>query len=180
MVTAALALIAIAFADLSAQGEPVRPAVRPVEKAAPWTLAELLDALRKVESGGLKDGGRKATGDGNKAIGPFQIHRPYWEDSKVPGKYEDCREPEYARKVVQAYWKRYAAKALIAVDVETLARIHNGGPDGARQECTLPFWSKVERELKAGREKRVQDAQPKPKKPKPAPAPPKEKGGEYC
>jgi len=170
MVTAVLALIALAFTGLPVQGEPTRPADRPAQASAPWTLDELLDALRKVESGGLKDGGRKATGDGGKAIGPFQIHKPYWEDSKVPGKHDDCRDPEYARKVVQAYWKRYAPKALEAVDVESLARVHNGGPDGAKQECTLVFWRKVERELKAAREKR-----------KPTPAPPKPgKQSEYC
>ncbi len=183
MFTASLALIALAFADVPAQGEPARPAVRPAEVSKPWTLDELLDAIRQVESGGLKDGGRKAVGDGNKAIGPFQIHRPYWEDSKVPGKYDDCREPAYARKVVLAYWKRYAPKSLEAVDVQSLARVHNGGPDGAKQECTLAFWRKVERELKAGREKREQDAAKKEKaKPAPVPAPPPKAGGksEYC
>jgi hypothetical protein len=180
MVTAALALIALAFADVPARGDPVAPAVRPPETSAPWTLDELLDAIRSVESGGLKDGGRKATGDGGKAIGPFQIHQPYWEDSKVPGKHDDCRDPEYARKVVLAYWKRYASKALESVDAQALARVHNGGPDGAKQDCTLAFWAKVERALKAGREKRAQEAAAKVKKKQPAPPPPKPKASEYC
>jgi hypothetical protein len=180
MVSAALALIALVFADVPAQGDPARPAVRSVQASAPWKLDELLDAIRMVESGGLKDGGRKATGDGGKAIGPFQIHRPYWEDSKVPGKHDDCRDPEYARKVVLAYWKRYAPKALESVDVQSLARVHNGGPDGARQECTLVFWGKVERQLKAGREQRAQEAEAKAKKARPAPPPPKDQRSEYC
>jgi hypothetical protein len=172
MFTAALAFFALVCADLPAQGEPAKPAVRP-SASAPWTLDELLDAIRQVESGGLKDGGRKATGDGGKAIGPFQIHRPYWEDSKVPGKHDDCRDPAYARKVVLAYWKRYAPKALESVDAQALARVHNGGPDGAKQECTLAFWRKVERELNAAREKRAQE--------KAKPAPPKPKGSsQYC
>lgn len=180
MVTAALALIALAFADVPVRGDPVAPPVRPVEASAPWTLDELLDAIRMVESGGLKDGGRKAVGDGGKAIGPYQIHRPYWEDSKIPGKHDDCRDPEYARKVVLAYWKRYAPKSLESVDVQSLARVHNGGPDGAKQECTLAFWAKVERQLKAGREKRAQEASAKVKKAKAPPPPPKAKATEYC
>ena len=179
MVTAALAFLTLAFADVPAQGQPVRPAVRPAETNVPWTLDELLDAIRQVESGGLKDGGRKATGDGGKAIGPYQIHKPYWEDSKVPGTHDDCRDPEYARKVVLAYWKRYAPKSLEKVDAQSLARVHNGGPDGAKQDCTLAFWAKVEHQLKAAREKRAQDAAGKDPKPKPPPAP-KKTGSEYC
>jgi hypothetical protein len=184
MLTATLALCALGFAQVPAQGDPAKPVVRPPEVSKPWTLDELLDAIRKVESGGLKDGGRKATGDGGKAIGPYQIHRAYWEDSKVPGKHDDCREPDYARKVVLAYWKRYAPKSLEAVDAQSLARVHNGGPDGAKQDCTLPFWRKVEHELKAAREKRAEDAAKKEKekeKPVPAPTPPKAGGkGEFC
>src|SRR5262245_12012362 len=111
MLTAALALFALVFAEVPAGGDPAPPAVRPAEASAPWSLDELLAAIRMVESGGLKDGGRRATGDGGKAIGPFQIHRPYWIDSKIPGKHDDCRDPEYARRVVLAYWKRYAPKA---------------------------------------------------------------------
>jgi hypothetical protein len=30
-----------------------------------------------------------------------------------------------------------------------LARIHNGGPAGATKAATIPFWRKVERELRS-------------------------------
>lgn len=179
MLTAGLALLVLAFADVPAQGHPAAPAPRPAELNSPWTLDELLDAIRQVESGGMKEGGRRATGDGGRAIGPYQIHKPYWEDSKVPGTHDDCRDPEYARKVVLAYWKRYAPKALASVDAQALARVHNGGPDGAKQECTLPFWSKVERQLKAARDKKAQEAA-KPQKAKAPPPENKPKGSEYC
>lgn len=136
------------------------PAVVPIvaraaetHSTAPWTLDEILTALRVVETGGVKNGGRRAVGDGGKAIGPLQIHRAYWEDSKIPGRFEDCRELPYARKVVLAYWRRYCPKALEALDAEVLARVHNGGPTGARKESTKTFWRKVERELKRQREK---------------------------
>ena len=42
-------------------------------------------------------------GDKGKALGPFQIHRRYWEDTKLPGKYEDVADYDYAKQVVTAY-----------------------------------------------------------------------------
>ena len=135
-----------------ASPESTRPAV--AEVAAGWTLDEIIVALRQVETGGSKSGGKRAVGDGGKAIGPLQIHRAYWEDSKIPGRFEDCRELPYARKVVCAYWQRYCPKALEALDAETLARVHNGGPAGPKKESTKVFWKKIERELDRQREKR--------------------------
>lgn len=123
------------------------------KRPARWTLDEIFSALRQVETGGSKSGGRRSVGDGGKAIGPLQIHRAYWQDSGVPGRFEDCREFPYARKVALAYWRRYCPKALEALDAETLARVHNGGPKGDRKENTKVFWRKVERELVRQREK---------------------------
>ncbi|MBI5362961.1 MAG: hypothetical protein HZA53_07255 [Planctomycetes bacterium] len=161
-----------------------RAATTSVARAKRWTLEQILDALRLVETGGEKDGGRNSTGDSGGAIGPYQIHRAYWIDARVPGRWEDCRDPRYARAVVIAYWKRYCPKALEALDPETLARVHNGGPDGAREKSTLPFWRKVERALakqaeeRAAREAKAKrgDARPVPasggkEDPKPAPKP---------
>lgn len=168
-----------------AKERDAREATAPVARAKRWTLEQILDALRLVETGGEKDGGRHSTGDSGGAIGPFQVHRAYWIDARVPGRWEDCRDPRYARAVVVAYWKRYCPKALEALDAETLARVHNGGPDGAREKATLPFWRKVERALvkqaeeRAVREAKAKrgDARPVPASggkvdPKPAPKPP--------
>lgn len=107
---------------------------------------KLLAAIRQVESGGND----KAVGDGGKAIGPYQIHRVYWQDAvhfdkRLGGSYEDCYDPEYAKKVVRAYMKRYAPKD--ASD-ETYARIHNGGPRGATIKATKPYWAKVRKAMK--------------------------------
>jgi hypothetical protein len=132
------------------------PAAVCAEETARWSLDEILVALRQVETGGVENGGRCAVGDGGRAIGPLQIHRPYWQDSGIPGRFEDCREPAYARKVVLAYWRRYCPEALEALDAETLARVHNGGPKGHRKESTVRFWRKVERELE--RAKRTKEA----------------------
>ncbi|MFO1011530.1 MAG: hypothetical protein U1F29_15830 [Planctomycetota bacterium] len=159
---------------------------RPKEASAPrarrWTLEQILEALRRVETGGEKDGGRHSTGDSGGAIGPYQIHRAYWLDARLPGRWEDCRDPRYARAVVLAYWKRYCPDALAALDVETLVRVHNGGPDGAKETSTVKFWRKVERALVELDEKRLKaleagakrgDAKPAPASaPKPQPPPP--------
>ena len=144
----------------SATPTAVPASVRVVEKegAARWTLDEVFTALRQVETGGSKSGGRRAVGDGGRAIGPLQIHRAYWQDSGIPGRFEDCREIDYARRVVLAYWRRYCPKALEAIDAETLARVHNGGPKGDQKESTMKFWRKVERELARQREKRLVSA----------------------
>ena len=141
----------IAFAVMISLLSPVQ--VSPPVTAT-WTLDETFVALREVETGGSPDGGRRARGDGGKAIGPYQIHRSYWQDSRVPGRYEDCLDPDYARTVITAYWRRYCPSALQQVDAEVLSRVHNGGPQGHRKKGTLVFWRKVERELgrqRAGR-----------------------------
>ena len=107
----------------------------------------LLDAIEQVESSGM--GANTPDGDGGKAIGPFQIHRAYWRDAvefdrTIGGKYEDCRKPEYARKVVRAYLSRYGK----GKSAKELARIHNGGPKGHRKASTLPYWEKVDEILR--------------------------------
>lgn len=109
-----------------------------------WTIGEILTALRQVETGGAADDGRHAVGDGGRAIGPLQIHRAYWQDAGLPGSFEDCRDPDYARAVVLAYWRRYCPRALSDRDAEVLVRIHNGGPKGDRKSSTDGFWRKVE------------------------------------
>ena len=107
----------------------------------------LLDAIEQVESSGM--GANTPDGDGGKAIGPFQIHKAYWRDAvefdrTIGGKYEDCRKPEYARKVVRAYLSRYGK----GKSAKELARIHNGGPKGHRKASTLPYWEKVDEILR--------------------------------
>ena len=107
---------------------------------------ELLDAIRFVESG---DRVNVPDGDGGKAIGPYQIWKAYWLDaceydaSLKHRRYEDCRDPEYARRVVIAYLSRYGK----GKSAEDLARIHNGGPKGHRKSATVEYWAKVEKRL---------------------------------
>lgn len=111
------------------------------------THRSLLDAIRKVES----NDGKVMVGDDGAAIGPYHIHKDYWLDAvrhnpSIGGTYQDCMRKEYAELVVLAYWDRYASRDA---SNETLARIHNGGPCGAKRKATLRYWAKVRRELAA-------------------------------
>jgi hypothetical protein len=53
-----------------------------------------------------------------------------------------------AKKVVSAYLKGYAPKAVKSKNLQVLARIHNGGPNGAKVSATKKYWAKVEKNLK--------------------------------
>ncbi|MEL0099922.1 MAG: hypothetical protein VW907_10230, partial [Opitutae bacterium] len=55
--------------------------------AAEEVPMSLINAIHQVETGG-RLGAIK--GDNGRALGPLQIHRAYWIDSGVEGKYEDC------------------------------------------------------------------------------------------
>ncbi|MDB4261486.1 hypothetical protein N9878_01325 [bacterium] len=115
--------------------------------AAEQDLSDLFQAIGQVESGHDDD----AVGDGGASIGRYQIQRAYWIDSGVPGNYEQVRDKAYAERVMRAYWKRYTPQALRDGDYETLSRAHVGGPKGPQRKSSLPYWRKVEAELKKGK-----------------------------
>lgn len=108
--------------------------------------AKFLKALNMVEASGRTGA---IVGDNGKALGPYQIHKEYWRDvsASVGGKYSDVADRAYAEKVVTAYLNRYAPKAVAAHDYETLARVHNGGPVGAKASGTKVYWKKVKKFL---------------------------------
>jgi len=108
----------------------------------------ILDAIRQTETGGEADPAN-AVGDGGRAIGPFQIHRAYWQDAvahdpSIGGVYSDCKDEAYARRVVLAYLSRYCK----SWSDEAVARIHNGGPSGHTRKSTVKYWRKVEKNLR--------------------------------
>jgi hypothetical protein len=102
-------------------------------------------ALHIVESSGRTSG--LILGDNGRSRGPLQISRAYHADSRVPGAYERVDDLAYARRVATAYFKRYAPQAYLNADLETLARIHNGGPHGALKPQTKRYWLKVRRAM---------------------------------
>jgi predicted chitinase len=101
--------------------------------------------LHQVETSGRHGA---ILGDNGKSLGPLQISRAYHADSRVAGSYEQVTDLAYSRRVATAYLKRYAPQAWAQGDVETLARVHNGGPAGARKQATLPYADKVRRAMR--------------------------------
>lgn len=112
-----------------------------------YTLREVYDAIKLVETG--KGTGINVIGDKGKAYGPYQIHKAYFIDSKVKGRWGYClTNKQFSEKVMLGYWKRYCPEALDPVNPEILARTHNGGPKGFIKDCTIGYWNKVKRNLK--------------------------------
>lgn len=108
----------------------------------------LLDAIRAVESGGDD----RAVGDDGRAIGAYQIWSVYHQDAtewckELAGTWAECYDRTHAERIVVAYWHRYCRQALKDGDLEVLARVHNGGPKGAKKTATLKYWVKVKAQL---------------------------------
>jgi len=97
-------------------------------------------ALHVVETSGRTG---PILGDNGKALGPLQIHRSYHADSRVAGDYSRVADLDYSKRVATAYLKRYAPAAWKAGDVETLARVHNGGPRGHLKQATKGYGVRV-------------------------------------
>jgi hypothetical protein len=92
-------------------------------------------------------------GDKGKAIGPFQIWYSYWADAHefdktLGGTYQDCRNMEYARRVVRAYMNRHERTALRNRNYEHLARAHNGGCKWRLKPTkTDKYWNELRNKL---------------------------------
>ena len=97
-------------------------------------------ALHLVETSGRTG---PIVGDGGAALGPLQIHRAYHADSRVAGDYSRVADLDYSKRVATAYLKRYAPTAWAAGDIETLARVHNGGPRGHLKSATKGYGARV-------------------------------------
>jgi len=102
--------------------------------------AAFVRAVHQVESGGRVGA---IIGDQNRALGPLQIHRGCWQDSRVGGRYEDVADLAVATTVLRAYLQRYAPRALSAEDWITCARVWNGGPRGGSKNATLAYSRRV-------------------------------------
>eukprot|EP00899_Mesostigma_viride_P005419 jgi/Mesvir1/14879/Mv05488-RA.1 len=108
---------------------------------------DLLDALRMVETSFQMPA---PDGDDGLSIGPLQISSGYHEDAWTVGDrweenhdYDKCRDVDHAERTVVRYWLRYCPWALEFGDRETLARMHNGGPQFWQTPKTHRYWRKV-------------------------------------
>ena len=115
-------------------------------------LEETLDLIRLVETGGEPREGRGAKGDGGASLGPYQIQRAYFIDSRVKGKYEAVlHDMELSKRVVRGYFKRYSPAAYrrlqagtgTLADLERVCKQHNGGPKGHLRKSTETYWTKI-------------------------------------
>lgn len=118
--------------------------------AADKEFSRFIRAIHTVEAQGQY---HAQAGDQGRAIGPLQIHYKYWADaveydSTLGGKYHDCHKFDYSVRVMRACLSRYAPKAMANHDWKTLARIHNGGPDGHVKPATLKYWAEVKKYLR--------------------------------
>ena len=110
-----------------------------------------LNALQRVESGGEKNPDQ-AVGDNGNALGRYQLWRNYVKDAKEFDKTltQDYRtiatDKELAGKAVVSYLTRYGKKHIANDDVESLARVHNGGPAGHKKKATDGYAKKFMRE----------------------------------
>ena len=116
-----------------------------VQESSTVDLKRLYDAIRQVETGGHPNP-TTAIGDGGLSYGPFQIGRLYFQDAQAfdPSlagvHYEQVSVDSVARRVMMAYWGRYA-KFWTA---EELSRLHNGGPS---KRGTDRYWRRVSEAL---------------------------------
>ena len=104
---------------------------------------EFLRAINMVESSGREG---NIIGDHGRAKGGFQIHKEFWLDAvgydkSLGGKYSDVTNNVYARRVVLAYLRRYAPKALARNDYRQMAFTFHRG------ENNEEYWRKVKKAL---------------------------------
>jgi hypothetical protein len=113
--------------------------------ASAANLDPFFAALAKVES----SGNAKAVNKKETALGIYQIRPAYFKDANVKGNHEQVFNPIFARRVCEAYFKRYAPEAYAKGDFESLARLHNNGPSWAKSKSkTNEYWSKIQKNLK--------------------------------
>ena len=110
-------------------------------------MRSFFNALAQVETGSSANPAT-AVGDSGRSLGPYQIGRQYWKDSGVTGSYRSVSNKAYAERVMLAYWQKHCPQALARRDYRTLARVHNGGPDGTQEKKTALYWQRVRQAMR--------------------------------
>ena len=112
--------------------------------ASAANLDPFFAALGKVES----SNNSKAVNKKETALGIYQIRPAYFKDANVKGSHSQVFDPTFARRVCEAYFKRYEPAAFASGDFETLARCHNGGCGWRKNKsATDKYWQKIKNNL---------------------------------
>jgi hypothetical protein len=94
---------------------------------------------------------RGKDGDGGHSRGCYQIGDDYRNDvNRFSGcnyTREDCYNPVYARRMTEIYLRHYGTRERLghSPSAKDLVRIHNAGPDGHGEHCSLAYWFKCRR-----------------------------------
>jgi len=107
-----------------------------------------LQIIQVVETGGHRNPAN-ALGSFSE-YGPLQITYAFWYDATeyddtISGVFSDVRDVEYAQRIADAYFQRWAyGQWLNPLDnVEHLAATFNGGPRGPQKKATEPYVQRV-------------------------------------
>lgn len=123
------------------------------------SIDDLVNAIHKVETSGKTGailGDYDKVTKSYKALGPMQIQKVCWIDSvgfdkSIKGKYQDCTDLQYSKKIFVAYSARYTKgknfnnlSNLSMKDCEEISRLWNAGPSWKKKmEKTNKYWEKV-------------------------------------
>jgi len=108
------------------------------------TKEDLFRAMAAVES----SNNPRAFNSKETALGIYQIRPMYFLDAGVQGNHTQVYDPTVARKVCERYFMRYEPKAFANNDIETLARLHNAGPNWRKNKSsTDKYWNKIKKHL---------------------------------
>ena len=104
----------------------------------------LLCAIMLVESGGNP----LVWNYKEDALGPLQIRPVFVDDvNRIVGRsaftYDDRRSVLKSMNMAVIYFQHYGEGKT----PQDLARMFNGGPDGWKEETTLPYWEKVKTQI---------------------------------
>ena len=88
----------------------------------------------------------------NGEFGPYQMKRIVIDDvNRILGtkiyKYEDAMDEQKSRDICEFYITYWAEKAGMEHNIETMARIWNGGPGGYKKKSTIKYWNKIKEVL---------------------------------
>ena len=112
----------------------------------PPSLDAFLEAIIAYES-------RNETvlvGDGGDSRGPAHIQLAYWIDTgrRAEDWHRGVMDREESKRCMVDYFRRYEPEALANGDWETLARLHNGGPNWRQKlAATDGYWVKAKERM---------------------------------